>query len=204
MMKRIHFLLGLYLLLFVWLFAISGLVLNHPKWQFADFWPKRQEDVRTATITPVGDSGDMQIARSLMQQIGVTGEVHRIDRAKDGRVTVQIIRPGRTVDISVDPGASTATVKDVRVNAWGKMSALHHFTGVSMEHAERQRDWWITRLWSLAMDAVALGLLVLVITSLYLWWKLKKNRALGFAMLALSTAATAFFLFDVTARWPLK
>ena len=29
-------------------------------------------------------------------------------------------------------------------------------------------------------------------------------RALGFAMLALSTAATAFFLFAVTARWPLK
>ena len=40
--RRLHFYLGLYLLFFIWLFALTGLLLNHPKWSFADFWPMRR------------------------------------------------------------------------------------------------------------------------------------------------------------------
>ena len=39
--RRLHYYLGLYLLFFTWLFVLSGLLLNHPKWQFAEFWPNR-------------------------------------------------------------------------------------------------------------------------------------------------------------------
>ena len=40
--RRLHFYLGLYFLLFIWLFSISGLFLNH-QWSFEEFWPHRQE-----------------------------------------------------------------------------------------------------------------------------------------------------------------
>jgi len=30
--RRIHIWLGLYMLLFLWLFAVSGLFMNHPDW----------------------------------------------------------------------------------------------------------------------------------------------------------------------------
>ena len=34
--RKLHFYAGLFLLLFIWLFAVSGLILNHPKWTFAE------------------------------------------------------------------------------------------------------------------------------------------------------------------------
>ena len=37
--RKLHYYVGLYLLTFVWLFAVSGLIINHPGWAFADFWP---------------------------------------------------------------------------------------------------------------------------------------------------------------------
>ena len=35
--RRLHYYLGLYLLFFSWLFVLTGLLLNHPRWQFAQF-----------------------------------------------------------------------------------------------------------------------------------------------------------------------
>ena len=64
-----------------------------------------------------------------------------------------------------------------------------------------QRDWMLTRLWSLAMDAVAVGLivlvLVLVLSGIYLWWRLTAKRAAGVVALGLGLTASAFFLFGL-------
>ena len=37
MESKLHIYLGLFLLLFMWLFGFSGLLLNH-HWEFASFW----------------------------------------------------------------------------------------------------------------------------------------------------------------------
>ena len=41
--QKLHIFVGLYLLLFVVFYAFSGLLLNHPKWEFSQFWPNRRE-----------------------------------------------------------------------------------------------------------------------------------------------------------------
>ena len=41
--RKLHFYAGLFLLFFMWLFAFSGLVLNHPTWSFAESWTNRKE-----------------------------------------------------------------------------------------------------------------------------------------------------------------
>jgi hypothetical protein len=81
----------------------------------------------------------------------------------------------------------------------GVMSALHHFTGVSMTDPERQRDWWLTTLWRVAMDAIAAGLIVLVASGLYLWYRLKRKRTLGLVVIAAGLACCGFFLFGLGA-----
>jgi hypothetical protein len=45
-----------------------------------------------------------------------------------------------------------------RVNGWGVIRMLHTFTGVHPGSAQGRRDWWLTRLWSLSMDALVMGL----------------------------------------------
>ena len=40
--RRLHYFLGLYFIFFVWLFALTGLLLNHGQWKVAEFWPNRK------------------------------------------------------------------------------------------------------------------------------------------------------------------
>ncbi len=48
--RKSHIHLGLFLLLFIWLFAFSGLLLNNGHWELSDFYDKRKE---TKTVTSI-------------------------------------------------------------------------------------------------------------------------------------------------------
>jgi hypothetical protein len=39
--RKIHLYLGLFFLVELWVFAISGLILGHPQWQISQFWSRR-------------------------------------------------------------------------------------------------------------------------------------------------------------------
>ena len=73
--RRVHFYLGLYLLFFIWLFAFTGLLLNHPRWQFAQFWPNRIQSTTEHTLESVTAVADIDRAREVMRQLGIAGEV---------------------------------------------------------------------------------------------------------------------------------
>lgn len=198
--RRLHYYLGLYFIFFIWLFSVSGLVLNHGKWPFADFWADREETTVTRPIVAPVATADLEAARELMRQLGLVGEVNRTERSPDGaEFRIQVARPGRTFDVEADLAAGRAEVKEIRVNVWGVMSALHHFTGVSISDPERERDWWLTRVWSLAMDAVALGLVFLVASGIYLWYHLPRKRRLGALALAAGVICCAWFVFGLSA-----
>src|SRR5260370_22215277 len=73
--RKLHYYAGLYLLFFVWLFAFTGLLLNHPQWSFAQFWDsRRQTSYEREIAAPVGGS-DLAQARNIMDQRGLSGEV---------------------------------------------------------------------------------------------------------------------------------
>lgn len=196
--RRLHFYLGLYFLLFIWLFSISGLLLNHSSWISAISWERRVESTfeRVITAPPVGE--DVAVARDLMAQLDIVGEINSIDRqAEDGRLRMQVVRPGQVFNIDASPQGGVATVDQIDLNTWGVLDALHKFTGVSITDPTRERDWVMTRIWSIAMDALAIGLIVLVLSGLYLWFRLPTKRTPGLLFLSLGTLTCAIFLFGV-------
>jgi hypothetical protein len=196
--KTLHLSLGLFLLLFTWLFSISGLVLNHSKWKFADFWSQRAESTSEQRVTLPAVGGDLVVARALMTQLHVVGEIDQVQRRPaENRIVVQITRPGRSVRIDASLDSSRATVKQTNVNAWGVMSALHHFTGVRVDDRARRPDWALTWLWSVSMDALAIGLVVLVVSGICLWYRLRAKRIPGLIAIGLGTIACAWFLFGL-------
>src|SRR5579862_9001265 len=75
--RKLHFCVGLYLLFFLWLFALSGLLLNHSSWTFAEFWTNRKETNYQHQIVPPGPEvrGDLAQARVIMTQLGIEGEI---------------------------------------------------------------------------------------------------------------------------------
>ena len=182
--RRIHYYLGLYLLFFTWLFVFTGLLLNHPRWQFAQFWPNRLQTTTEHQIqTPVGGS-DAERARDLMRQLGIDGEI-QWPAQRSGPFAFQVSRPGLVVDVKADLEQGHATVQRNQLNAWGVMHLLHTFTGVRVGDARNARDWMLTTLWALSMDAVALGLIVMVFSSYVMWYRLTNKRFGGSVALLL-------------------
>jgi hypothetical protein len=79
------------------------------------------------------------------------------------------------------------------------MRILHSFTGVRMDDSRNARDWFLTTVWALAMDAAAAALILMVLSSLYMWFELGTKRLWG--MIALGAGLLACAFFCVGLRW---
>ena len=196
--RKLHNYLGLYLLLFLWLFSVSGLVLNHSKWSVSRFWDARQEATTERPIRAPSGSGDVAMAAELMRQLGIVGEVGETKRHPDGaRFDFQVVKPGRVFRVEARLDSARARLTEIRLNAWGVLDALHKFTGVKMDEPARTRDWLWTRVWSLAMDALAVGLVILVSSGVYLWYRRSDARRGGVVALAAGLACCGSFLYGL-------
>ncbi|MCX6586294.1 MAG: PepSY domain-containing protein [Acidobacteria bacterium] len=184
--RRAHYYLGLYFLFFLWLFAFTGLLLNH-SWAFAEFWPNRQVTQSTHPVARPASPDPLVRAHDLMRQLGLHGEVEwTAARAGSPAFSFRLVRPGQHWQVTLDESAARATVEHTRFNAWGVLRLLHTFTGVRANDARNQRDWLVTTLWAFAMDAVALGLIAMVLSGIYLWLCLPAKRLPGVLALAVT------------------
>ena len=193
--RRIHYFIGLYLLFFCWLFVVTGLLLNHPRWRFAEFWPNRvQRTIENQVDTPAGTT-DVERARDVMRQLSLNGEIQwPAAQPAGGPFAFQVSRPGLIVDVKVDLVTRRATQQRHELNAWGVLHLLHTFTGVPAADTKNARDWALTTVWALSMDAVAVGLIAMVFSSYIMWYRLKAKRRGGVIALLLGFTACALFI----------
>ena len=198
--RKIHFYIGSFLLFFLWLFALTGLLLNHSDWTFAEFWPnRRQTDVAGVIQTPPSGS-DLSQARDIMKQLGIAGEIEWTTTRSGPEVfEFQVTRPGHSYRIKADLVQSRVTLHRDDLNVWGVMHVLHTFTGVRLADPNNKRDWTLTSVWAFSMDAVAAGLIVMVFSSYYMWYVLISKRVLGLLALGLGIASCG--LFAIGLRW---
>jgi hypothetical protein len=198
--RRCHYYLGLYLLLFVWLFCLTGLLLNHPQWKFAEFWENRRQTSAEYDIAPPHPGGDLVQARDLMRQLGLRGEIDWTTTRKDPlRLDFRTSRPGEILEIQADFANRRATVKRTDLNTWGVVRILHTFTGVSLGESRKTRDWLLTSLWAWTMDAVAAGLILMVLSSYWMWFELPQKRLPGAVALFLGIVSCGCFCVGL--RW---
>lgn len=200
--RKLHFYAGLFLLFFMWLFALSGLVLNHPSWSFTESWKNRKERNYEREISVPGPEvkGDLAQAHAILRPLGIEGEILWTTTRTDTNVfEFQVRRPGHFFFIKADWARKRVTVRQSEVNLWGVIKVLHTFTGRQMNDAGNRRDWALTSVWAYSMDAVAAGLIFMVLSSLYMWWKLPQKRLVGAVVLGLGSLLCG--LFCVGLRW---
>ena len=192
--RKLHYYLGLYFLFFLWLFLFTGLLLNHPQWRFGEFWPQRKETQFERAIELTSATNDLERAKDLMRQLDVTGEIDWPDRKQEpGQLDFNVNRPGRMNRISVDFVQRRASVQQIEINSWGVMNVLHTFSGTRANNPRSKRDWVLTTVWVVAMDALAAGLLLMVLSSYYMWYRLKQKRRLGLIALTVGALSCVFF-----------
>ena len=198
--RKLHYYLGLYFLFFVWLFAFTGLLLNHGAWRFFEFWPNRKVSTFERPIEPPSPGADRDRARDLMRQLAIDGEISWPNINSDPRrLAFRVSRPGQTFEIQADLDQRRAKIERTAINGWGTMRVIHIFTGVRWGDPKEQRDWILTTVWAISMDALAIGLIVMVLGSYYMWYVLKPKRRWGLVALGLGLASCGWFVFGV--RW---
>ena len=198
--RKLHYYLGLYFLFFLWLFAFTGLLLNH-SWKFSEFWPNRRISTMQREVRLPASGTDLEKAESVMRQLGIQGEVEWTSpRAAPDRLNFRVSRPGHISEISTDLTQGHTRIETSEVNLWGVMRVLHTFTGVRLNDAAgNQRDWLLTTIWALSMDAVAIGIILMVFSSFYMWYRLSAKRNLGMVALVLGIVSCGLFVCGL--RW---
>jgi hypothetical protein len=194
--RKLHFYSGLFLLFFLWLFAFTGLLLNHPTWTFQEHWKNRQENTYERAIkAPASDAiGDLAQAQDIMRQLRITGDIlWTTTRTDASLLDFQVRRPGHFFFIKANWSQGSATVRQANVNLWGVMKVLHVFTGNIADDPRNSRDWALTYLWAYSMDVVAVALIFMVLSSIYMWLKFPQKRLPGAIVLALGCGSCGLF-----------
>jgi hypothetical protein len=190
--RRLHYYLGLYFLFFLWLFSLTGLMLNHQQW-FANAFDRHEVSYDPDIQTPAGTTVAEQ-TRDVMRQLNLRGEVDWPARQPVGHIDFSVARPNGAAQVRVDLNARHAYVKEFENGTLHAFQIFHTFSGTRFNQPGTNRDWMVTSLWVFAMDALAIGLIVMVVGSYYMWWRLKKRKALGVAALALGLIACGSFV----------
>jgi hypothetical protein len=189
--RRLHYYLGLYFLFFLWLFSATGLMLNHQQW-FRDLYERAEHSYDTSIEGPSGAT-DVERATDLMGQLNLRGEIEWPAAQPAGHLGFNVARPNRLAQVRVDLDAERASVMEFSNNGPQAFRIFHTFSG-SRYNQPASREWVVTSVWVFAMDALAAGLIVMVLGSYYMWWRLKKRKAPGMAALCLGVASCAVFV----------
>jgi len=175
------------------LFSFSGLLLNHGKWKFASFWNERREKITNSSINITANLDSAAMLRNIMQQLKVKGEASEVWMTTDS-IDFRVTSPGHVRNFHVDLRRGISTQKELTFNWWGKMRTLHTFNGVNKNNPDLQPNWRITRIWKFAMDGIAIGFIILCISSWIMWYKLRKTYTWGPLILASGFALTIYFV----------
>ena len=190
--RRLHYYSGLYFLFFLWLFSLTGLMLNHQQW-FANLYDRHQVSYDPVIEPPAGETREAQ-TRDLMRQLKLRGEVDWPAAQPVGHIDFTVSRPNGAAQVRVDLNARQAYVKEFENGPLHAFQIFHTFSGSRFNQPSSRRDWTVTTVWVFAMDALAAGLIVMVLGSYVMWWRLKRTKALGFAALGAGFAVCGVFV----------
>ncbi len=195
--RKIHIHLGLFLLLFIWLFSFSGLLLNHGEWAISSFWEQRKETKTTKTIQIPSSRDSSTVITSILSQLDLKGEVSNVKQWPDS-LHFRVAIPGLIKTLKVDYGKAVCIEEQLAFNTAGVIRTLHTFNGVDKGKPESSPNWAITSIWRFSMDAIAIGLLLLCISSWIMWYKVRKKYRLSWLALAFGFVGACYFVFVLT------
>ena len=195
-LTKAHIYLGLFLVVDLWLFSLTGLFLNHPQWGVNDYRAAAKW-VESTVPVKVPDAGSpLERARDYMRQLGLEGELVSVRHvAEQQEFRFDLYKPGRNARVRIDLERAQARVGRQQVDSYGMLNQLHILTAMQrFDPKKEQLTWVATRLWVLTMDGLALGLIVLVLTALYMWIQTGKFLSGAVALILGSGLGILFLL----------
>ena len=185
-MRALHIYVTLFGLLLLLFFAVTGFMLNHEDWFGLD--EPRRETMQGGTLPTAllaeADEETLELAVTewVRREYGATGQVDEF-RAEADSLTLGFKAPGRQTEATID-----------RTN--GQVEVVHETTGLAGRLTDLHRGKGSGDAWALIIDGVAVLVLIISATGLFLWTTLRTRRQLGVTALVLGITSfvAAYFL----------
>ncbi len=192
--RKLHIHLGLFLLLFIWLFSFSGLILNHSKWNISNFYEKRKEGKIVSSIRIPVSRDSVTVLKSVLSQLKIAGEITDVKIWNDS-LHFRVSAPGHVRNLQVNFKTGICTQNELKYNWSGKIQTLHTFNGVDKANADLQPNWLITQIWRLSMDGIAIGFIILCVSSWVMWYNIREKYTWGWVVLLSGFGIASYFIF---------
>ena len=183
------------MLLYLWVFSISGLFMNHPDW----FKHQGERSSKDISVRMPDVPTNMEKAKNIMGQLNISGEIIFRGKQRPGQFAFIAMRPDERIFVNTNLESSVAKVTTVKAEPIAMLESLHTFNGIRgiWGEAESERDWLPTRIWSFSMDALCVGLILTVISSVYMAVQIKQNRIWCLVSFALGSVICSFFIWGL-------
>ena len=158
LMRNVHLALGLLFVGMALVFALSSLVIVYRPW----LGPAARPSEVTIPLSAAAAASPRAAALELMTDHGFRGDLRQIQE-RNGTVTFSIVRPGESAAVTYTPASGAAVVKVTRQGALETMVQLH--TNHGFWH-----DYLPSNLWAALSLLGSVGLLLLGVTGIYLWF----------------------------------
>ncbi|UCF37990.1 MAG: PepSY-associated TM helix domain-containing protein [Acidobacteriota bacterium] len=177
--RKLHIFAGLFVSPFILLYAVSAILFNHT-WApgsspLAARWERSDIEIPS-------DLADLDLARAILSQLGITGEIEFFRQEENAtQLVIPVMKPRRRTIVRVDVARRAASVEERDLSFWAAILYLHKSPGPHL--AGFRGNWFYTTMWRWLADASICLILFLSTSGVYLWSLLKAKRRAGLVTL---------------------
>jgi hypothetical protein len=190
--RRLHLYLGLALLPWFFMYAISSVPFAHSQFferrdaaRGLPLWTLRSQYTVDVRI-PDDPAALRNLGGALLKQAGIEGTSFGTYRQSPSQLNVYSYSFWKSTQLKYFTDQKRLTVEDRRFR-WD-----HFLTGVHARGGFEQEGFLPTS-WSVVVDVVCVGMVLWVASGLYMWWLLPQQRRCGWVAVFAGTAS--FLLF---------
>jgi hypothetical protein len=166
-MLAVHLCMGMFCFAFLAMYGVSAVQMAHRKW----FRLSDQVTEQRFTLIPgVFD------ARAVARLLPFRGELSSVRPAPD-ELRFAIARPGVVSEVRYSTVSGAAFVRIHESGVGGALNRIHQIRGLGHGYPP-------LNAWAAVLGLVSLGLVILGVTGLWLWFQNQKERRIGAVLLA--------------------
>lgn len=191
--RRVHLYLGMLLIPWVLMYAVSTFVFNHHHQLFKGYFDAKAREWKTVwekeqkLDIPEDRAALREVAQRILDENDMTGSFGVNQNPRQLNINIPDFQTPRRVVYFKNEGRLVAQEQGYTVPML--LVRLHVRTGYGREGVLHDG-------WAFVVDLVCFSLLAWVITGLYLWWKIPSTRKAGW--IAILTGLGTFLLLLVT------
>jgi hypothetical protein len=172
LMRNIHLGLGLAFALIALLFALSSLAFI-----YGSLLPEESvEDAEQTLLIPAAKaSNGRALASELMRNHGIEGDLRGVEVSSE-EIRFRIVRPGTEAHVVYSPASEEATIRLRRLGLAQTLKQLH--TNHGFWH-----DFLPSNVWAGLSLLGSIGLILLGLSGIYLWFNFHHERIVGGVLL---------------------